>query len=74
MPRLFVAAILFLAKGIFSVLANEIAALIGGETKHIIPNPRGEFEERRKAADFTKARRLLNWSPLVDIKTGIKQV
>ena len=27
---------------------NEIAAMIGGEMEHIIPNPRGEFEELRK--------------------------
>ena len=29
---------------------NEIAAMIGGEVEHIIPNPRGEFEELRKVS------------------------
>ena len=38
---------------------NEIAAMIGGEVEHIIPNPRGEFEELRKSSDCSKAKAVL---------------
>lgn len=51
---------------------NEIAEMLGGEVDHIIPNPRGDFEEKRKAADFSKALRVLNWKPEVTIEEGIK--
>lgn len=51
---------------------NKVAKLIGGDIKHIIPNPRGDFEEKRKAADFSKAKKLLKWSPTVNIKEGIR--
>lgn len=53
---------------------NEIAKMIGGKAKHIIPNPRGKFEEKRKAADFTKARELLGWEPSIDITVGMEIV
>ncbi len=53
---------------------NEIATLIGGEVEHIIPNPRGQFEEARKMANNGKAKELLGWEPKVDIKTGIEVV
>ena len=48
----------------------EIAQLTGGEIKHIYPNPRGQFEERRKAADYSRARSLLGWQPTVSFRTG----
>ena len=48
----------------------DIARLIGGEIKHIHPNPRGHFEERRKAADYSRAKALLGWEPAVDFRTG----
>jgi nucleoside-diphosphate-sugar epimerase len=50
---------------------NKIAELIGGEVNHIIPNPRGNFEEKRKAANIDKAKRVLNWEPTVSIEQGI---
>ncbi len=53
---------------------NEIAEMIGGEVEHIIPNPRGEYEEDRKRAVNDKAREMLGWVPKVDIKSGIEIV
>ncbi len=53
---------------------NDIAALIGGPVRHIVPNPRGEFEELRKAADYSKAQRLLGWEPQISLDEGIKSV
>ena len=48
----------------------EIARLVGGEVKHIYPNPRGPFEERRKAADYSRAP-LLGWQPAVSFPAGL---
>ena len=48
----------------------EIARLTGGEVKHIYPNPRGLFEERRKAADYSRAGALLGWQPVVSFRSG----
>lgn len=53
---------------------NEIAKMLGGEVRHIIPNPRGHFEERRKAANYSKASRILGWEPTVTIQEGIKRL
>lgn len=50
---------------------NEIADMIGGKKKIITPHPWGKYEERRKAANFSKASKILGWKPLVDIETGI---
>ena len=48
----------------------DIARLVGGKVVHIRPNPRGEFEERRKAADYSRARAVLGWQPIIDFRTG----
>ncbi len=53
---------------------NDIAHKIGGKVKHIIPNPRGEFEERRKVADYSKAEATIGWKPLVSFEKGMKIV
>lgn len=53
---------------------NEVAARIGGEVRHVIPNPRGELEELRKVADFSKARRTIGWEPLVTFDEGMNIV
>lgn len=53
---------------------NQVAAFIGGEVEHIIPNPRGEFEELRKVADFSRARRVIGWEPRIDFATGMSIV
>lgn len=49
----------------------EIARLVGGEIKHIYPNPRGPFEERHKAADYSRAKAVLGWQPTVLFRTGL---
>lgn len=53
---------------------NQIANLVGGEVKHIIPNPRGDFEEERKSADFLKIKEYYGWEPKVKIEDGIKEL
>ena len=51
---------------------NEIAAAIGGPVQHIIPNPRREFEEARKAADYARAQSLIGWEPRIAFAEGIR--
>lgn len=53
---------------------NKIAELVGVEVEHILPNPRGNFEERRKCANWQKAHKILNWEPKVTIEEGIKML
>ena len=53
---------------------NEIAAIIGGPVRHIVPNPRAEFEESRKAADYSKARSMIGWEPKVSFSAGIRSL
>jgi len=53
---------------------NEIAAIIGGPVKHIIPNPRGDFEERRKSADNSKAKAVIGWEPRVTFTDGMRDL
>jgi UDP-glucose 4-epimerase len=53
---------------------NEIARRIGGPVVHIQPNPRGEFEESRKAANYAKAKSVLGWEPAVTLEAGLKAV
>ena len=51
---------------------NEIAAAIGGLVQHIVPNPRREFEEARKAADCSRAKSVIGWEPRVAFAEGIQ--
>ncbi len=53
---------------------NEIAELVGGEVEHIIPNPRGAFEELRKCADTSRAKSVISWEPRIRLAEGIKSV
>ena len=53
---------------------NQIAAAIGGPVQHIVPNPRQQFEEARKAADCSLARSLIGWEPRVSFADGIKEL
>lgn len=53
---------------------NEIAALIGGTVEHIIPNPRGAFEEQRKCADHSRATALIGWEPRIPFTEGLRSV
>ncbi len=50
---------------------NELAAMIGGEEVEHVPNPRGEFEERRKSADYSRAENVIGWAPTVTLSEGI---
>ena len=45
--------------------------MIGGPVEHIYPNPRGEFEERRKSADYSRAKALIGWQPQVSLREAI---
>jgi nucleoside-diphosphate-sugar epimerase len=49
---------------------NEVASLIGGEIEYIEPR----IEPHDTEADITKAKKLLNWEPKVDLKEGIKEL
>lgn len=51
---------------------NKIASLLEGEPEYIVPNPRGEYEERRKVADISLAKKILGWEPVVTIEKGLK--
>lgn len=53
---------------------NEIAALVGGEVEHIIPNPRGAFEEQRKCADNSQAKSVISWEPRIRLAEGLQSV
>ena len=53
---------------------NEIAGMVGGEVEHIIPNPRGAFEELRKCADTSRAKSVISWEPRIRLAEGIKSV
>lgn len=51
---------------------NDIAAIIGGPVTHILPNPRGDYEEFRKSADNSRARELIGWQPRIPFAQGMK--
>ena len=50
---------------------NQIAGMIGGEVVHVVPNPRGDMEERRKAADWSRAASVLGWEPTIALGEGL---
>lgn len=56
------------------ISVNEVAKLIGGQVTHIIPNPRGKYEERRKCADITMAGKILGWTPKTSLEEGINSL
>ena len=51
---------------------NDIARMIGGEVTYVTPNPRGDMEERRKAADYSRAASVLGWEPSVSLGEGLE--
>jgi len=53
---------------------NQIVKLLGGIPEYIIPNPRGIYEERRKVADISLAKKILGWEPKVKFKDGLKKL
>jgi UDP-glucose 4-epimerase len=53
------------------VSVNEIAEIIGGETKTV---PEREGEIRFAEADISKTKEKLNWEPKVDFEEGLKDL
>ena len=53
---------------------NQIAAAIGGPVQHVVPNPRQEFEEARKAADCSQAKSVIGWEPRIAFTEGIQSL
>ena len=53
---------------------NEIARIIGGPVNHIVPNPRGDFEELRKSANNSRAKALIGWEPRVSLAEGMRDL
>ncbi len=50
----------------------QLANLMGGTVIHVFPNPRGEFEERRKAANYSRAAALLGWRPVTRLEDALE--
>ncbi len=50
---------------------NQLAKIIGGRTVRIPPRP---GEAKATLADNSKAKKILNWEPKVDLKEGIKRL
>ena len=53
---------------------NQIAGMIGGNVVHVVPNPRGDVEERRKAADYSRAAAVLGWEPTISLGEGLESL
>ena len=53
---------------------NEIAVIIGGPIKHIVPNPRGDFEEFRKSADNSRVKTVIGWEPGISFAEGMRDL
>lgn len=52
---------------------KEIAKMIGGKITFILPNPRQKFEEQRKMADITLAKKILGWTPTINVRQGLNK-
>lgn len=50
---------------------NQIAKYLNGISEHILPNPRGQYEERKKVADIRLAKKILGWEPNTSLKNGL---
>ena len=50
----------------------ELANLMGGMVTHVFPNPRGEFEERRKAANYSRAAAVIGWRPRTRLEDALE--
>lgn len=53
------------------ISVNDLVEIIGGKPKFIVPNPRGEYEEKRKYSNSALAQKIISWKAKVDIKKGI---
>ena len=56
------------------ISVNQIVKFLGGIPDYIIPNPRGFYEERRKVADISLAKKVFGWEPKVKLKDGLKEL
>lgn len=52
---------------------NQVAKMVGGDIQYM-PNPREKFEEKRKVADNSKAKKILGWEPKYTIQEVIKEL
>ncbi len=50
----------------------ELANLMGGTVTHVFPNPRGEYEERRKAANYSRAAAVIGWMPRTRLEDALE--
>ena len=50
----------------------QLANLMGGTVTHVFPNPRGEFEERRKAANYSRAAAVIGWRPRTRLEDALE--
>lgn len=56
------------------VKVNEVANLVAGNDYPRVMGAKRAPEVRETLSDNTKAKKLLNWEPLIDIRDGIKDV
>lgn len=50
----------------------ELANLMWGTVMHVFPNPRGEFEERRKTANYSRAAAVIGWRPRTRLEDALE--
>ena len=51
---------------------KDIAKLIDDKIEYVVPNPRGDFEELRKSADYSQASARLGWEPRIPLAEGLR--
>lgn len=51
---------------------NQIVGYLKANADYVIPNPRGDYEEKRKCADIKLAERYLDWRPKINLEDEIK--
>ena len=54
------------------ISVNRIAEIVGGDVMYLTPNPRGDMEEQRKAADYSRAASVLGWEPTISLGEGLE--
>ncbi len=53
---------------------NQIVNLLKGVPEYIVPNPRSEYEERRKGSDIQLAKKILGWRPAIMVEEGLNML
>jgi dTDP-glucose 4,6-dehydratase len=51
--------------------AERVKALVGADVP-IVPHPLPQDDPKQRCPDITKARRLLNWEPKIDLEEGLR--